>query len=161
MRVKLLGFLAFLCLAPLAKSADWAAIQAAGLSFMDLRPLAEKTMAQCEKADLNNEERALLTAAYQTFRDVHLPQKDTVKSFVITSLNELGPEGRRVLDHYRSPALQRQLADEFLTERVSRDYCMLVFVEMLNGKLTALNFNDYANRIREYQSMSVPPRSAP
>ncbi|QNA89194.1 hypothetical protein G4G28_13285 [Massilia sp. Dwa41.01b] len=157
MIVRTLVFFGCLLVSPLAAAADWEPLQAAALSFMDVGTMAEKTMALCDKAELGNDERARLAAAYRHFREIHLPQKAAVNAYVIESARQLGPDGPQFLARFQDPAVRKELAEWFPTKRVSRDYCVVLLTKMLDGQYLALNFNDYAIRIREEGMLGSSP----
>ena len=97
-----------------------------------------------------------LRTAYRTFRDVHLPQQATVRQFVEQSFTAAGPKGEQMLRQMQEPAVQQQLAFYFVTEKSSREYCMLVFLKVLSGETLALNFDRYAKRIQEDGKIELP-----
>jgi len=156
MPIRLLILLCLLMSSPLARCADWRAMQAAALSFMDVDKLAGDTMAVCERMPLSDDDRATLRTAYRSFRDVHLPQQATVRQFVEQSFTAAGPKGEQMLKQMQEPAVQEQLAFYFVTEKSSRDYCMLVFLKVLSGETLALNFDRYAKRIQEDGKIELP-----
>ena len=156
MPIRLLILLCLLMSPPSARSADWRAMQAAALSFMDVDKLAGDTMAVCERMPLSDDDRATLRTAYRSFRDVHLPQQATVRQFVEQSFTAAGPKGEQMLKQMQEPAVQEQLAFYFVTEKSSRDYCMLVFLKVLSGETLALNFDRYAKRIQEDGKIELP-----
>ena len=156
MPIRLLILLCLLMSSPLARCADWRAMQAAALSFMDVDKLAGDTMAVCERMPLSDDDRATLRTAYRTFRDVHLPQQATVRQFVEQSFTAAGPKGEQMLRQMQEPAVQQQLAFYFVTEKSSREYCMLVFLKVLSGETLALNFDRYAKRIQEDGKIELP-----
>lgn len=158
MPIRLLILLCLLTCTPLARCAEWGAMQAAALSFMDVHKLAGDTMAVCERMPLSEGDRATLGAAYRTFKEVHLPQQATVRQFVVQSFMAAGPKGEQMLKQMQEPAVQQQLAFYFVTEKSSRDYCMLVFLNVLSGEKLALNFDHYAKRIQEYGKLELPDR---
>ena len=61
-----------------------------------------------------------------------------------------------MLRQMQEPAVQQQLAFYFVTEKSSRDYCMLVFLKVLSGETLALNFDRYAKRIQEDGKIELP-----
>jgi hypothetical protein len=152
-----LTFLVLLLISPFAKSADWGGLQAAMLSFTDVGAMAGKTMEMCEGTELTDQERDRLRGAYQNFKEVHLPQKDIVRESVTLSLKNLGTEGDKMLKGFQDPKNQAGFSEQFLTEKVkgARGYCAVIFFEMLKGSRMALNFNDYANQIRERGHLNV------
>ena len=156
MPIRLLILLCLLMSPPLARCADWSAMQAAALSFMDVDKLAGDTMAVCERMPLSDDDRATLRSAYRTFQEVHLPQQATVRQFVEQSFTAAGPKGEQMLKQMQEPAVQEQLAFYFVTEKSSRDYCMLVFLKVLSGETLALNFDRYAKRIQEDGKIELP-----
>lgn len=156
MPIRLLILLCLLMSSPLARCADWRAMQAAALSFMDVDKLAGDTMAVCERMPLSEDDRATLRTAYRTFQEVHLPQQETVRQFVEQSFTAAGPKGEQMLKQMQEPAVQQQLAFYFVMEKSSRDYCMLVFLKVLSGETLALNFDRYAKRIQEDGKIELP-----
>lgn len=150
-------FLFFLFFSPSAISADWGGMQVAVISFVDIGAVAAKTMSVCEEADLTDQERGKLRAAYKIFQEEHLPHKEEIREVVTSYLEKHGEDGREMLKAFQDPDFQKGITEQFLTknEKGARGYCAIIFLEMLSGTRMALNLNYYAMQIHEYGNLKV------